>query len=350
MKTGLIGLPGSGVTSVFCLFCERDYSGLAFTGKTEVNLGETRVPDPRVDKLAEIFKPRKSVYATIEFADVPVEIDSGGALAASTVNSIRNMDAVVVVVRAFGNPAVPHPKGSIDPLRDLKSILEEALLSDLLQVEKKLERITKEGRLKSREGQMFEEIKNGLDAMIPIRDQALGSDVRKEISGFRFLTEKPFFIIVNTDPGEPMPEDTRKFLEISHLSGLPLAGQFELELIAMSPEEQTEFLSEIGLTEGGRDRFIKLVYEKLNLISFLTYGADECRAWSLPGGSDAVEAAGRIHSDLARGFIRAEVVHFDDFINFGASIASVKKAGKMRMEGKKYIVQDGDMLTVLFNI
>ncbi|MBN1878655.1 redox-regulated ATPase YchF [bacterium] len=350
MKTGLIGLPSSGVTTIFCLFCNRNYTDLAFSGKTEVNLGETRVPDSRVDRLADIFKPRKSVYTTIEFADVPVDVDSGGALAASTVNNIRNMDAVAIVIRSFNNPAIPHTRGSVDPLRDLHSILEEALLADLIQVEKKLEKNSKEGRLKGREGQIFTEIKAGLDAMIPIRDQELSSDIRKEISGFRFLTEKPFLVVINTEPGESIPNELEEYLRSAKLSGLPIAGQFELELTALTPEEQGEFLSEIGVSEGGRDRFINLVYRNLDLISFLTYGDDECRAWSLPRGSDAVEAAGRIHSDLARGFIRAEIVNFDEFIQCGASIAAVKKAGKMRMEGKKYLIRDGDMVTILFNI
>ncbi len=350
MKTGLIGLPGSGVTSIFCLFCERNFQDIAFSGKTEVNLGETKVPDLRVDRLAELFKPKKTVYATIEFADVPVEIESGGALASSTVNSIRNMDALVIVVRGFTNPSIPHPRGSIDPLRDLKSILEEILLADLMQIEKKLEKIAKEGRLKSREGQLFQEIKEGLDTMTPIRDMTLGSDFVKEISGFRFLTEKPCIVVVNTDPGESISVEMADFLAKANLSGLPLAGQFELELQDLSKEEQVEFLADIGAVEGGRDRFIKRVYEHLDLISFLTYGEDECRAWSLPRGSDAVEAAGRIHSDLARGFIRAEVIHFDEFMQLNGSVAAVKKAGKMRMEGKKYQIQDGDMITVLFNV
>jgi len=348
MKSGLIGFPGSGVTSMFCLFSNRDYQEIAFSGKKEINLGETKVPDERVDKLTEIFEPKKKVYATMEFADVPVELDNSGAFAASTVNHIRNMDAIVVVIRAFENPTVPYPR--IDPLRDLKSTLEEAILTDLVQIEGKLERLGREGKQKSREYQIFQLLKEKLEDSVPIRDMNLDASTLKEISGYRFLTEKPWLVIINIDPGEEMPSDVRDFLDSNKLTGLSLSAQFELELIDLDPDEQQEFLTDMGLEKGGCDRFIRAAYESLDLISFLTYGTDECRAWSITRGSNAVDAAGKIHSDLARGFIRAEVVSFADFLACNQNLQAVKKAGKMRMEGKKYIVQDGDLMTVLFNV
>jgi len=348
MKSGLIGFPGSGVTSMFCLFSNRNYDEVAFSGKKEINLGETKVPDERVDKLTEIFNPKKKVYATMEFADVPVELDSAGAFATSTVNHIRNMDAIVVVIRAFENPTVPYPK--IDPLHDLKSILEEAILTDLIQVEGKLERLGRESKQKSREYQIFQLLKEKLEDSIPMRDMNLDASTMKEISGYRFLTEKPWLVIINVDPGEETSEDVLEFLVENKLTGLSLSAQFELELIDLEPDEQLEFLSDMGLEAGGCDRFIRRAYESLDLISFLTYGTDECRAWSITRGSDAVAAAGKIHSDLARGFIRAEVVSFEDFISCGETMQAVKKAGKFRMEGKKYIIQDGDLVTVLFNV
>ncbi|MCD4654107.1 DUF933 domain-containing protein [bacterium] len=348
MKSGLIGFPGSGVTSMFCLFSGRRYEDIAFSGKKEINLGETKVPDERVDKLTEIFNPKKKVYATMEFADVPVELDNSGAFASSTVNHIRNMDAIVVVIRSFENPTVPYPK--IDPLHDLESTLEEAILTDLIQIEGKLDRLGRECKLKSREAQIFQLVKDKLEESIPIRDMNLDESTLKEISGYRFLTEKPWLVIVNVDPGEDMPDTVVNFLQSNNLNGLALSGQFELELIDLDPDEQTEFLTDMGLERGGCDRFIQMAYKSLDLISFLTYGTDECRAWSITRGSDAVQAAGKIHSDLARGFIRAEIAGFDDFLACGGSMQAVKKAGKMRMEGKKYIVKDGDLITVLFNV
>lgn len=350
MKTGLIGIPGSGVTSLFCLFSGRRYEDVAFSGKAEVNLGETKVPDPRVDELTRIFEPKKKVYATVEFADVPVEMDAGGAFATSTVNHIRTMDAIVMVIRAFENPTVPHPRGSVDPLRDLESTLEEAILTDLIQVEGKLERLAREGRQKSREAQLFETLKSQLEESVPIRDMDLDAGQLKDIAGYRFLTEKPWLAVINTDPGEAIPENVKSHLETRGLTGLALSGQFELELMDLEPDEQAEFLADMGLARGGRDRFIRTVYECLDLISFLTYGKDECRAWSIERGSTAVEAAGKIHTDLARGFIRAEVIGYEDFMACGGDMQAVKKAGKLRMEGKHYIVHDGDIFTVLFNV
>ena len=350
MKSGLIGLPGSGVTSLFCLFSGRSYEELAFSGKSEINLGETKVPDERVDKLSEIFKPKKSVYATMEFADVPVELDSSGAYSTSTVNHIRNMDAIVLVIRAFENLAVAHTRGSVDALRDLESAMEEAVLTDLIQVEGKLERLSKEGRMKSREAQIFLTLKENLENSVPVRDMNLDDATQKEISGYRFLTEKPWLVIINVDPGEEITDDVQKYLDDRKLTGLPLSAQFELELVDLEPEEQVEFLNDMGLESGGCERFIQTAYDSLDLISFLTYGTDECRAWSITRGSDSVEAAGKIHTDLARGFIRAEIVGYEEFLACGGTMQNVKKAGKLRMEGKKYIVQDGDMMTVLFNV
>lgn len=350
MKTGLIGYPGSGVTTVFSLFCRREYDQLAYSGKSEVHLGETKVPDSRVEKLTEIFHSRKTVHATIEFADIPFEKHIGETLAPATITHIRNMDAVVVVLRAFSNPAVPHIAGEIDPVRDLNTILQEVLLTDLIQVEKRLERIEKEGRIKSREGQIFMELKQGLEQSTPVRDMHLGPEIGKELSGFRLLSEKPWLVIVNTDPGEEISENLLGVMREHALPGMPVAAQFELELEAFPETERMEFLRDICMTEGGRNRFIDLVYSKLDLISFFTYGDDESRAWPLHRGSTAQEAAGKIHSDFARGFIRAEVFHFDDLMEHGGNLSAIKKSGKMRIEGKNYIVQDGDIITILFNI
>ncbi|MGB3975880.1 MAG: DUF933 domain-containing protein [bacterium] len=350
MKVGLIGFPGSGVTTVFSLFCQRDYEQLAYSGKNEVHLGETKIPDIRVEKLAEYFDSRKTVHITIEFADIPFEKHPGEALASSTIGHIRNMDAIVLVVRAFSNPAVPHISGGLDPVRDINSFLHEALLSDLIQVEKKIEKLVKEGRIKSREGQLFMGLKQGLEQSIPVRNMQLDSDAVKELSGFRLLTEKPWLVIVNTDPGDGISAELMETMQIHGLSGMPIAAKFELELESFSDVERLEFLHDIGLMEGAAKRFIDMVYSRLDLISFLTTGSDETRAWSIHRGGTALEAAGKIHTDMARGFIRAEVFHFDDLVQHGGNLAAVKKSGKFRVEGKNYTVQDGDIITILFNV
>jgi ribosome-binding ATPase len=349
VKAGLIGLPNSGVTTIFSLFCKRHYQDLAVSVKNEVVFGNITVPDTRVDKLSELTDTEKSVYATIDFADIPMQVEKA-VIAPTTINLMRKMDAIVLIVRSFKNPSVPHINETVDPVRDLEFFIQEALLSDLIQVENKLERIEKEGRIKSREGQMFLEIKTQLDNSVPVRDMQLTANVKKETSGFSFLSQKPWLVIVNCDPGDDVPESLHQSLKKYRLASVALPGLFELELEELPESERLEFLQDSGLDKSSRERFINLVYTDFDLISFLTFGKDECRAWSLKRGSTAIEAAGKIHSDLARGFIRAEVITFDDFVNFKGSIPALRKVGKLRVEGKNYIVQDGDLLTVLFNI
>ncbi len=350
MKVGLMGLPGAGVTTLFAIFTGRDYETLITGGKIEVNLGDTRVPDTRLDELDAIFKPKKKTHVALEFADVPVELDTSGVFSSFTINNLRNMDALAVIIRAFDNPAVPHPKGDINPLRDLKSISEEAILTDLVQIEKRLERITKEGRLKSREGELFSMMKDHLESGRPIRDLSLSEDIQKMFSGFKFLTEKPWLVILNTGatPAVALSE-TLNYLDDNNFPWLEMCGQMELEISGLDPEEQAEFYADLGVQLGARDRFIQGAYRYLNLISFFTVGEDECRAWSIERGTDALGAAGKIHTDLARGFIRAEVISYDDFM-LAKSMAMAKKLGKMRLEGKNYVVQDGDIITIRFSV
>lgn len=349
VKAGLTGLLNSGVTTVFSLFCQRCYQELASSVKSETVLGSVTVPDHRVDQLSEITGTDKSVYAEIEFADVPASIDHG-ALAPAMINSLRSMDAIVLVIRAFENPAVPHPSTEVDPVRDIEFFLHEALLSDLIQTENKLERIVKEGRIKSREGQFFSEIKNQLDQSVPVRDMQLGADALKEISGFSFLTQKPWLVIINCDPGSEPSDAILDTMNKYQLPGIYVPGLFELELEELPESDREEFLLDSGYTKSGRARFINLIYSEFDLISFLTFGKDECRAWSVKRGSTALDAAHKIHSDIARGFIRAEVISYKDFVEYNGSIPALRKSGKLRVEGKNYMIQDGDVVTILFNI
>ncbi len=350
MKVGLIGLPGSGVTTLFSLFTGRNYTDLSQNAKSEVNLGETKVPDTRIDELARIFNPKKKVYAAIEFADVPVELDASGSFSTGTVNHLRNMDALAVVIRAFDNPAVPHLKTTVDPLRDFRSICDEALLTDLLQIEKKVERITKEGRIKSREGELFTRLKSQLEASQPIRAMGLTADDEKELAGFRCFTQKPWLVLLNTDQSGGIPiQPVMDACAEASIPCMSIQAEMEREISELSPEEQAEFLRDIGVDSGARDRFIQAAYTLLDLISFLTVGEDECRAWPVQRNSDAVTAAGKIHTDLARGFIRAEVISYEEFMAAG-DMNRAKKAGKLRLEGKNYIVQDGDILNIRFSV
>ncbi len=349
MKVGLIGLPGAGVTSLFSLFTGRDYEVL--NRKNEVHLGEIPVPDSRLDVLTELFHPRKKVYATIRFADTPVELEANGSFTGRTISTIRDMEIIALVVRAFENPLVPHPLGRIDPLKDIETILDDAILTDLIQVEEKLKRLNRECRLKTREGELFLKIKQHLEQSEPLRTVDFSREELKMLSGYRFLSQKEWLIILNTD-SEMRVDITpaTRYCDDHNLTWQKISAQFELEITALDPEDQKEFLAEIGEQVNARERFIQAAYAFLNRISFFTVGEDECRAWPITKGDNAVTAAGRIHSDLAKGFIRAEVVAYQDFIDCGGSMAAARKSGKHRLEGKNYIVQDGDIMNIRFNI
>jgi ribosome-binding ATPase len=350
MKVGLMGLPGSGVTTLFCLFTGRSYKQILERGKIEILLGETRVPDPRLDRLTKMYHPKRQVLPSIMFADVPVELDTTGALTAHVINSLRNLDAVGIVIRAFDNPAVPHPKSTINPLRDLQSFTDEAILTDLLQIEKRRERLKKENRLKSREGELLEELKHHLENDQPIRTCGLSPDEQHVVAGFRFLTQKPWLVLLNTDGSDPENiQEIDTYCSRYRLPWLTICTQMEYEIATLDPEDRDDFLKDLGVDSGASDRFIRLAYRHLKLISFFTVGSDECRAWPIRRGSNSVTAAGAIHTDLARGFIRAQVVSYKDFIEAGTMNAA-KRAGKVRLEGKNYIVQDGDLLDIRYNI
>jgi ribosome-binding ATPase len=350
MKVGLIGMPNSGVTTFFCLFTGRSSSLVAPNPKNEVKLGEIKVPDARLDALAAIFKPRSCVYATIEFADVPVELDESGAFSTKTLTQLRNMDALAVVIRAFENPAVPHHGTAIDPLKDLQSFYDEAILTDLLQIEKRLERLQKEGRVKSQEGDLLGKLKTHLEASSLILKAGLGAEETKLIAGYRFITEKPWLILFNIEAGgSGTIEKAGQYCDEIDFPWLDIAAKVELEIQDLAPEDRAEFLADLGVEADARDRFIRGTYKYLNLISFPTVGEDECRAWTVESGSNAVTAAGKIHTDLARGFIRADVISYDDFMMF-KDLAAAKKAGKFRLEGKNYIVRDGDIMDIRFSV
>jgi GTP-binding protein YchF len=346
MKVGLVGFAGSGKTTVF-----NTLTGLnvptGFGGT--VHLGTVKVPDERIDQLSAIFKPKKTTYAEIVFSDIPGEHGAERkGLSPKALEPIRAQDVLCLVLRAFPNPAL---ESKPDPAAELEAFHTECVLADLEMVERKLERGKKD---KSDPLQLaaFELMKHTLEAELPIRSLPETVLHRHLLTGFAFLTDKPLLVVLNRSEAEaaqPMPEALAKRLVGLSAAGLALSASVEAEIAQLDPADQAAFLADLGLKESARARFVRTAYELLDLISFFTVGEDEVRAWPIPRGTHARAAAGKIHSDLERGFIRAEVMAYADFIAHGSEHA-VKEAGKFKLEGKDYIVADGDIMSIRFNV
>ena len=361
----LIGLPQSGKTTVFNALTGLQAATGTFSGaEDEPNLATVKVPDPRLDELTQLFRPRRTVPAEIQYWDVAGlakgihERGLGGRL----LGILQQASALVHVVRAFHDPAVPHPEGSVDPLRDIATIDMELLFTDLAMVDKRLQRIRSmipklrgpEREAHEREGAVLERLHRALSEGKPIRAIELEPDEEKLLRGFGFLTQKPLLILLNL--GEERLAQAEELLAAAsqHVSGPGVAvealpGKLEAELAQLAPEEAAAFMQELGIDEPARNRVIRTSYRLLGLISFFTVGPDEVRAWTIKRGATAVEAAGAIHSDLAQGFIRAEVVHYEDLVRVGG-LTEARKAGLLRLEGRNYVVQDGDIVHILFNV
>jgi hypothetical protein len=353
MKTGIIGLARSGKTTVFNALTGATADVGAF-GSREANLGVTKVPDERVDRLAEIWQPKKVTYAEFQFVDIaPVEAPGESkALDPKALALLKNVDALVHVVRAFENPNVPHPADAVDPARDAAALEEELQLVDLISIEKRLERLDKEHKQGTPEHQALTACRDHIEAGRPLRTLDLSPQAWRELGGFGFLSRKPLMLLGNYGDESIGADDPAGLQGFAGDAGIPLielCGQMEMEVSQLPEEERASFREDLGLGEESRTAFIHQAYDLLGLMSFLTAGDPEVRAWTIPKGTPAVEAAGAIHSDIQRGFIRAEVVHYDDFIAAG-SMAKAKEAGKVRLEGKDYIVQDGDIIHFRFNV
>jgi GTP-binding protein YchF len=306
-----------------------------------------------------MYHPRKVTPATIEFVDPLVAGQQGARFVESLVALMRDADALAHVVRAFHHPAVPHPQGSVDAVRDFFALNNELLLADLEVVEKRLERLSKDIKkvrnpeLDS-EYALLQRCQEALEAERPVRSLPLTEAECKRLRGFGLLTSKAQLVVLNLDeahidPGEPEVAQFRARVQDTGLEVMPLYGKLESEIAQLPPEEAQSFLQEIGLPQSGLDRFIRTSYALLGLCSFLTAGEKEVRAWTIPQGLLAPQAAGVIHSDLERGFIRAEVIHYNDLVASG-SLAKGREVGKLRIEGKDYRVQDGDVLLIRFNV
>ena len=352
LRAGLIGLPQSGKTTLFQLLTSAREAPRAH-GKAEAHVGVSRVPDERLDRLTALFNPKRHVPATVEFADTA----AGRADAASLLDVVayRNADALLHVVRAFDDPALPHPAGSVDPARDARTVEEELILADLGVVERRLERVAKDLKksatadLRMEQG-ILERCRVALEGGAPVRTLGLAGDEARRLRGFQLLSAKPLLLVVN------LPEDQASAMErLDEVAGLSaviaqagaaavgVCARIELEIAGLEPADAALFMADLGLRQSGLDRIIRAAYDLLGYISFFTVGEDECRAWSIPRGTPAQEAAGAIHSDIQRGFIRAEVVAWDRLLERG-SLAACRDHGELRLEGKDYVVADGDVI------
>jgi GTP-binding protein YchF len=330
-------------------------------GVTDTAVGISKVPDARLDRLTVIYSPKKHVPATIEFTDF-IAAGKTGASALVDVAGYKTADALVHVVRAFRDEAVPHPAGSIDPARDAQAMEDELILADLGVVERRLERLDKDQKKGKtpeleRERDLILRCKTALENGQPLRSLGLAGDDLRRLRGFQLLSAKPLLLVINLDEGDvsaaaSVEEAAAKtgltaFLSRAATLAVPVCAKIELEIAALDQTDAQAFLADLGLKESGLARVIRASYDLLGYISFFTVGEDENRAWSIPRGTAAQDAAGEIHSDIARGFIRAEVVAYDAFIARG-SMAACKEHGEVRLEGKEYVVKDGDIINFRF--
>jgi GTP-binding protein YchF len=349
VKVGLTGFSGAGKTTVFNALTGL-HARTGGHGDGKPNLGVIKVPDARIDRLAEIWSPRKTTYAEMSFVDFPPPRSAPqrrAVLDAETIAQLRDADALVEVVRGFPDLA----GAAATPAADLEAFGAELVLADLAVVEKRIERLKKE-KGNERERALLDRITPVLEAGTPLRTLGLSAEERAQLAGFAFLSLRPLLVVLNVpeaDVAAALPADVRARAEAEGAEALVLSAQVEAEVAELEPADRAAFLADLGLAESARDRFIRASYALLDLISFLTAGEDECRAWPIRRGTTALKAAGKIHSDIERGFIRAEVVAFEDFVRLGSE-AKCREAGKLRLEGKDYVVQDGDIVHFRFAV
>ena len=349
MQTGIIGLPQVGKTTLFRILTKANIEGKS--GQA-THVGVAKVPEPRLKQLATLYNPKKITYATVQYVDLGgmQKERNRDALA-----SLRDVDTIAHVLRVFDDPSVPHSEGSIDPVRDATNLELELILADHDQVSRRLERVEKDLKKKSEpillsEKAVLEKCKAHLEAEKPLRELTLTAEERKPIGGFLFLSQRPMLFVLNLGDDEAADLDTAiERHKLSALQGRPntavvaICGRLEAELAEMEEKEADEMLASYGLKEPGLNRLIRATYDLMGLISFFTAGEPEVRAWTIHKGSSAVKAAGAIHSDIEKGFIRAEVVRWDDLLAAG-SLGAAREKAQVRLEGRDYIVQEGDVI------
>jgi GTP-binding protein YchF len=361
---GIVGLSKSGKTTIFNGLTKGKAATGGYSTKSQANIGMAAVPDERVHKMAEIFHPKKKVFAEVKYIDIgasvkEMAVDKG--IGGQLLNTLSTVDLLLNVVRAFKDDSLAHPDGSLDVARDIEAMNMELTFSDLAILEKRLEKM--ENSLKAakqsekagiqKEQELMLKIKTELEKDIPIREMQLTPEEIKSLSNYQFLTAKPLLHVVNLGEDQlpeakTMEEKWNKDYAKPKTRVIASCGKLEMELSQMGDEAMEDFRKELGMSESGLDRTIKVSYELLDYISFLTVGEDECRAWPIRRGTEAVKAAGKIHTDIERGFIRAEVIHYTDLLRVGG-LVEAKRQGLLRLEGKTYIVQDGDCINFLHN-
>jgi ribosome-binding ATPase len=360
MRIAIIGLPNSGKTTVFnALTCGNAETTAYVSGQGEPNQAMVKVPDERLDVLTQMFRPKKTTYADVQYVDVAGisrTEQRGSGLPPALLNYISTADALLHVVRAFENESVPHPDNSIDSARDVETMDLELAFSDLAIIERRLTRLNaeiskmsaREREIRLEERDLLIRLQAGLETGIPTRDIEISDEEERLIRGYQFLTGKPMLVVVNIDESQISNPPALTY-EHRRSGIVPLCGKIEAELAQLDADDAKIFMDDLNISEVARERVIRLSYDLLGLISFLTAGPDEVRAWTIRQNTPAVESAGAIHSDIQRGFIRAEVVAYNDLIAAG-SMNEAKKNGTVRMEGKNYSMQDGDICHFLFNV
>ena len=363
MKVAIIGLPKSGKTTIFNALTKGKAEVAAYTSSLIPNIGMAKVSDSRLAMLEKIFHPKKTIPAEVNYVDIagsPKAFGTGEGMGGELLNYLTTADALLQVVRVFADEKIPHPEGSIDPKRDIATLDLELAFSDLAIIERRLDKL--EASLKGakasereawlREQNLLQKIKAGLEKDIPIRQQGLSEGELKILSNYQFLTAKPMLVVLNIGEGQ-IPQASQLENEMRSLypqfAVVALCGKLEMELGQLSAAEAEEFREVLGLTTPALDRVVDLSYRLLGLISFFTTASAELKAWTIPSGTIAPKAAGKVHSDMERGFIRAEVTSYNDLERCG-NLAEARKGGLLRTEGKNYIIQDGDVITFLFNV
>lgn len=363
MKIAIVGLPASGKSTLFAALTGGKAHGVGQGSGVASRLGVARLPDPRLETLETIFRPRKTIPAEVQYVDTataPVEPGTRMELQGELLNYLMSADELLHVVRAFADERVPHPESTVDPARDVASFDLELTFSDLAIIDRRLQKVeeslkgakgAERDRLQQEEA-LLQRIRVGVEQKMPIRKQELSSHELKELSNYQFLTAKPMLLALNIGEGQIPDADALEQRMHAQYPDFPVVAscaKLELELQQLSPPEAREFREAMSLETSSLDTILRRSFEELGLITFFTTASDQLQAWNVPRGSTAVKAAGKVHSDMERGFIRAEVVAFPDIERYG-SLAEARRHGVLRSEGKDYVVQDGDVITFLFNV
>ncbi len=364
MEIGIIGLPQSGKTTVFNAVTRGHADTVpSGAGRSHVNVGVAKVPDPRLQVLSDMFHSKRIVPAEVQYVDIPGTAEGiSKGIGGEHLDILQGSDAMLLVVRAFEDPAVPHVEESVEPYRDAATLELELTFSDLGILERRSERVraslkgakAAERSALRKEEEMLQGIRKSLEEEEPLRQQSLSPEARALANNYHLLTGKPLVVLFNTGEeaaaeSQEVEEEMARRLGKPHLATAAFCGKLEMELAQMTEDEEEEFRASLGAGESGLERMVRLSYGAVDLVSFLTTGEDETRAWSVVRGTRAPQAAGKVHSDIERGFIRAEVVPFEELQRSG-SMAEARRRGVLRAEGKQYVVRDGDVINFLFNV